>query len=99
MNEFEEKDYQGARNSADAIKTNADNILGIFDSIDSAMKSLYGDAWQSTGADVSNGRYQEIRTNYEVFYNNVVSMRNHIYTVTQINEETDASVSQNIAGI
>ena len=99
MNEFEEKDYQGARNTADSIKTNADNILSIFDNIDNAMKSLYGEAWQSTGADVSNGRYQELRKNYEIFYNNVVTMRNHIYSVTQVNEETDASVSQSISGV
>lgn len=30
MNEFEEKDYEGARNYANAVKTNADNIMGIF---------------------------------------------------------------------
>ena len=30
MNEFEEKDYEGARNYANAVKTNSDNIMGIF---------------------------------------------------------------------
>lgn len=99
MNEFEEKDYEAARGYADSVKSNADNIMSIFDSIDSSMKSLYGDSWQSSGADVSNGRYQEIRKSYEVFYNNVVTMRNHIYTVTAKNEEADASVSGNISNI
>lgn len=99
MNEFEEKDYQGAKNCADAVKTNADNILGIFDNIDQHMKILYGDAWQSSGADKTNGRYQEIRKNYEIFYNNVVTMRNHIYNVTNINEETDTSVSASISNV
>ena len=99
MNEFEEKDYEAARGYADSVKSNADNIMSIFDSIDSSMKSLYGDSWLSSGADVSNGRYQEIRKSYEVFYNNVVTMRNHIYTVTAKNEEADASVSGNISTV
>lgn len=99
MNEFEEKDYEAARGYADSVKSNADNIMSIFDSIDTSMKSLYGDSWQSSGADVSNGRYQEIRKSYEVFYNNVVTMRNHIYTVTAKNEEADASVSGNISNV
>ena len=99
MNEFEEKDYEAARGYADSVKSNADNIMSIFDSIDSSMKSLYGDSWQSSGADVSNGRYQEIRKSYEVFYNNVVTMRNHIYNVTAKNEEADANVSGNISNV
>ena len=99
MNEFEEKDYEAARGYADSVKSNADNIMSIFDSIDASMKSLYGDSWQSSGADVSNGRYQEIRKSYEVFYNNVVTMRNHIYTVTAKNEEADASVSGNVSNV
>ena len=99
MNEFEQKDYNAARSYADAVKTNADNIMSIFDSIDSSMKSLYGESWQSSGADVSNGRYQEIRSKYEVFYNNVVTMRNHIYNVTASNESADKAVSSNISNI
>lgn len=99
MNEFEQKDYEAARNYADSVKANADNILSIFDSIDLAMKSLYGESWQSSGADASNGRYQELRKNYEVFYERVVTMRDHIYTVTSKNEEADASVSGNITSV
>lgn len=56
MNEFEQKDYEGAR-----------------------------------------GRYQEIRKNYEAFYNNVVAMKEHIYAVTAANEAQDAAVSNTIA--
>ena len=41
MNEFEEKDYEGARNYANAVKTNADNIMAIFDDIDGIMNTLY----------------------------------------------------------
>ena len=39
MNEFEQKDYGAARAYADAIQTNADNIMGIFDE-DSIVKLL-----------------------------------------------------------
>lgn len=99
MNEFEEKDYEAARSYADSVKNNADNIMNIFDSIDSSMKSLYGESWQSTGADVSNGRYQEIRSNYEIFYQKVVTMRDHIYNVTAKNEEADVKVSQDISNV
>ena len=99
MNEFEQKDYEQSRNLADAIKNNADNIMGIFDSIDNTMNTLYGEAWTSTGADASNERYKEIRKNYEIFYANVVKMHDHIYNVTASNEATDTSVSNNIAGV
>ena len=37
MNEFEEKDYEGARSYANAVKTNADNIMGIFNDIDAVI--------------------------------------------------------------
>ena len=99
MNEFEEKDYEAARGYADSIKSNADNIMMIFDEIYRAMKSLYGESWQSSGADVSNGRYQEIRSKYEIFYENVIKMNRHIHQVTSLNESTDQSVSSSISEI
>lgn len=99
MNEFEQKDYEGARKCADAVKANADTILGIFDNIDYNMKLLYGDSWQSAGAEVSNQRYQEIRKSYEVFYANVINMKEHIYAVTARNEEADSAVSGQISNI
>lgn len=99
MNEFEQKDYQGARGLADSIKGNADNIMDIFNSVDADMNTLFGNAWQSTGADSSRDRYNELRKNYEVFYNKVVSMKDHIYKVTAANEEADAQVSQTLSNI
>lgn len=99
MNEFEEKDYAGARSYADAVKTNADNIMGIFNDIDGVMNSLYGSNWESAGADEARARYNEIRKNYEVFYDKVVAMKNHIYKVTAANEEADTAASQNVASI
>lgn len=99
MNEIEEKDYDAARGYADLIKINADNIMQIFNDIDNAMKSLYGESWQSTGADVSNEKYQEIRSKYEGFYEKVINMKEHIYTITDRNEETDTAAAQAISNI
>ena len=99
MNEFEEKDYAGARGYADSVKANAENIMGIFNDIDGVMNSLYGSNWGSTGADNARERYNEIRKNYEVFYNKVVTMRDHIYNVTAANEEADAAASNAVTNV
>lgn len=99
MNEFEEKDYAGARSYADGVQTNADNIMGIFNDIDGVMNSLYGSNWESSGAEDAHARYNEIRKNYEDFYEKVVAMKNHIYNVTAANEEADAAASQNVANV
>lgn len=97
--EFSQSDYQAARGKADSIKNNADNIMDIFNSLDKTMSELYGDAWQSSGADVTEGRYNELRKNYEIFYNRVVTMKDHIYSVTASNEEADTKVSSDIYNI
>ena len=99
MNEFEEKDYEAARNSADAIKLNGDNIMQIFNDIDGVMNSLYGSNWESVGAEAARDRYNQIRSNYQVFYDRIVAMRNHIHTVTEANEAADKSASQSVASV
>lgn len=99
MNEFEEKDYDSARSFADSIQTNADNIMDIFNSVDATMDALYGGNWESAGAENANERYNEIRANYEVFYNNVSSMHDHVYKVTEANEEADAAASKRVSGV
>ena len=99
MNEFEEKDYGAARDYADAIQTNADNIMGIFEDIDGVMNNLYGSNWESVGAEDAHERYNELRRNYEIFYNDVVSMKTHIYEVTAANEEADIAASQTVSGV
>lgn len=91
--EFELQEYAHARSTADSIKSTAENISGIFDNIDKAMKSLYGDSWQSTGADVSNGKYAELRANYQTFYQNVLNVHKYIYDMTASEEEADTRVS------
>lgn len=99
MNEFEEKDYAGARGLADGVFNNATNIRGIFDDIDRTMNTLYGDNWSSCGADDARARYNEIRKNYEVFYDRVVAMKTHVYNVTAANEQADSQASNTVASV
>ena len=99
MNEFEEKDYEGARSYANAVKTNADNIMGIFNDIDAVMNNLYSNNWSSVGADDARARYNEIRKNYEVFYEKVVAMKNHVYRITARNEEADKAANATVASV
>ena len=95
--EFEEKDYETARTYANDIQKNADTIMNIFTDIDASMKTLYGEAWQSSGADVSNGRYQVIKSNYDKFYERVTAMQKHVNQVTARNEATDKQLGENLA--
>ena len=99
MGEFLQKDYAQSRTDADNIKASADKIMGIFDSIDSTMKKLYGDNWQSSGAVESSERYKELRQNYEKFYNQVDAMHKHVHKVTTSNENTDTTVSNTMKEI
>lgn len=99
MNEFEEKDYEGARSYANAVKTNADNIMGIFNDIDATMNNLYSNNWASIGADDAKARYNEIRKNYEIFYEKVIAMKNHVYRVTATNEEADKAANATVTSV
>lgn len=99
MEEFESKNYSGARSTADQIKGNAQNIMGIFEDIDRVMNELYGENYQSTGADTARDRYNQIRTKYEVFYNDVINMNQYIHTTTTRYEEADAAASNTIASV
>ena len=99
MNEFEERDYNQARSLADGIQRNADNIMDIFNDVDTIMNQLYGSNWESSGAENAHERYNQIRQNYEVFYDKVVAMKNHIYNVTNAQEEADTQASNVITSI
>ena len=99
MNEFELNDYAGARSLAEAIQKNANNIMGIFDDIDSTMNTLFGTNWASAGSEAARERYDRLRQNYETFYEKVVGMKNHIYSVTNAQEEADAAASKVITNV
>ena len=94
MNEFEEKDYEQAYSLATTIQSDANDMLEIFNNVDRSMTELFGEHWKSSGADVSNGRYEELRKNYQVFYDKVIAMVNHIAEVTNRNIDTDKDVAQ-----
>ena len=89
MEEIEIKDYESARETASRIHGIGDNIMEIFNEIDSAMNDLYGETWQSSGADASHGRYRELKSNYDLFYQKIIEMHNHINNVTNRDQATD----------
>lgn len=99
MNEFKQEDYASARMTADNIKMSADRIMDVFDKVDYNMKILYGDAWQSSGADASSGRYQEIRKNYEIFYKKVLDMHSYVHSATNLYEQSDSRIAQSVSEI
>ena len=94
--EIEVKDFETARESATNIHTIGDNIMDIFNEIDRAMTDLYGETWQSSGADVSNGRYRELKANYELFYQKIIDMHNHVNSVTNKDQATDRQVGNSL---
>jgi len=95
--EIELKDYESARDTASTIHNIGDKIMDIFNEIDKAMTDLYGEAWQSTGADVSNGRYRELKANYDLFYQKILDMHNHINNVTNKDQATDREVGNSLS--
>lgn len=94
--EIELKDFETARDFATTIHNIGDNIMEIFNEIDRAMTDLYGETWQSSGADVSNGRYRELKANYELFYQKIIDMHNHINSVTSKDQATDRRVGNSL---
>lgn len=97
--EFEEKDYEGARNCANQIKAKAIAIMTIFTEIDETMNRLYGSDWASSGAENARDRYNRIRQSYEKFHNKVIDMHKHILAVTNRNQEADAAASQAVTNV
>ncbi len=95
--EFDLKDYETARGYADRINVSANSIMAIFDEIDATMNRLYGSDWSSSGADNAKARYDDIRKNYDSFYQRVVDMKAHVYKVTRTDQAADAAASSAIS--
>ena len=91
------KDYETARDTATGIKSDGDAIMEIFRTIDNYMKVLYGETWQSSGADVSNGKYAELRSNYETFYGKINEMHKHINEITGRDQASDTQVGASLS--
>lgn len=99
VSEFEEKDYEQARNTADAVYTNATNIKNIFEDINNTMNMLYNTNWISDGANAAQAEYfKQFKAKYDGFYQKVVDMKTHVYAVTAANETADAQALNVIGG-
>ena len=97
MADIELKDYAQARETATQIYNIGKDIMSIFDSIDRDMAELYGETWLSSGADVSNGRYQELKSNYVEFYGKIESMYSTVTGITNTTQATDTQVGASLS--
>ena len=97
MGEFDLENYDRAVGLADEIYTHAERIHNVFENIDKLMGMLHGTHWGSTGSEDVNAQYlAEIKTQFEPFYQDVVAMKNHIYTVTEHDVAADTQAAANI---
>ena len=97
MEEIKQTSYAESRSYATNIKNNAEAINDTFNDIDNQMKRLFGENWESTGADVSNGEFQRLKREFEPLYTAVVNMHDHIMRVTSSNETADAYANNAIS--
>jgi uncharacterized protein YukE len=95
--EIKQTSYAESRSYATNIKNNAEAINDTFVSIDNQMKRLFGENWESSGADVSNGEFQRLKAEFEPLYRAVMNMHSHIMKVTSSNEAADAYANKGIA--
>lgn len=97
MNEFDLENYDRAVGLADEIFMHAERIHNVFENIDELMGMLHGTHWGSTGSEDVNAQYlANIKTQFEPFYQDVVAMKNHVYTVTEHDIAADTQAAANI---
>lgn len=97
MEEFKEENYDEAIALADEVAASATRIHDVFEDIDGVMKLLHGGHWESRGSEDVNAEYAvSVKSRFEPFYQNVMTMKNHIYEVTGRNQEADAQAAANI---
>ena len=88
----------------DAASQHANNIGGIaeemkktLDSTGQEMDDMYGNNWQSSGAQVTRDSFEEKRLDFDIFYKNVLAMQENVAAVVEegmkTDEETKAEVS------
>ena len=96
--EFQEADYERAISLADSIYNSATRIHNVFEDVDGLMNMLHGTHWESLGSDdVKRDYLLTMKSRFEPFYADVVTMRNHIYVVTGRNQQADAQAANQIA--
>lgn len=97
MEEFDLENYDRAAGLADQIFVHAQRIHDVFDNIDQLMGMLHGTHWGSTGSEDVNAQYlANIKTQFEPFYLDVVSMKNHVYKVTEHDIAADQQAAANV---
>ena len=97
MEEFKQENYEEAISLADQIYAGATRIHEVFENIDSVMNLLHGGHWESRGSEDVNAEYvANVKSRFEPFYQSVVAMKQHIYEVTNRNQEADAQAAANI---
>lgn len=99
VSEFNVGSYGAAESCADAIKNIGDKIMDIFNSVDKTMNNLYGENWESSGANNAHERYMEIRKNYEVFYQDILNMNTYIHSAVETYKTADAQANTTISSI
>jgi WXG100 family type VII secretion target len=97
MESIKQTSYAETRAKATNIKNSAEVINDTFNNIDNQMKRLYGENWESSGADASNGEFQKLKREFEPLYNAVINMHEHIMRVTSSNETADAYANKSIS--
>ena len=95
--EIKQTSYAESRSYATNIKNNAEAINDTFVNIEAQMKRLFGENWESSGADVSNGEFQRLKKEFEPLYRAIVNMHDHIMTVTESNETADAYATKAVS--
>ena len=99
MDEFDLGSYERAQALADRVFNHANSIHDVFDDIDGLMNMLHSQHWGSTGSEDVNAQYlAAIKTQFEPFYQDVVTMKTHIYEVTSKDKSTDSQAESVIAG-
>ena len=97
MNEFDLENYDRAVGLADEIFAHAERIHNVFDNIDELMGMLHGTHWGSAGSEDVNAQYlASIKTQFEPFYQDVVAMKTHVYTVTEHDIQADQQAASNV---
>ena len=95
MQEFDLGDYESARSLANSIKTNAGNIDEIFNKMNDVMVKLSED-WKGEGSRQVQEMYSEIKSQYPVFYNRMISDTDYILSVTAKDEEAEEAAKATV---
>ncbi len=63
------------------------------------MDDMYGTNWQSSGAAVTREQFEEKRQSFDVFYQNVLSMRATIDNAVAEDQKTDDEAKAEVSSV